>query len=76
MHYSRRNWCCPFFRYDEKCVVHCEDGSVVKLKDRQVFAEYADRFCGNARGWKECQIAASLVRIAEKKEARKEGKKA
>lgn len=76
MHYSRRTWCCPFYRYDKKCEVHCEDGSLVRLKDKQVFAQFADRFCGNAQGWRQCQIAASLVRIAEKREAaQKEGMK-
>ena len=67
MHYSRRTWCCPFFRFDEKCIVHCEDGSIVKLKDKALFAEYADRFCGNAQGWRQCQIAHYLERCYERR---------
>ena len=69
MHYSRRTWCCPFFRFDEKNAVHCEDGSVVKLKDDKLFAEFAERYCGDVDGWKTCQLAKYLKRCYE---ARKE----
>lgn len=66
MHYSRRTWCCPYYRYDEKFAVHCEGGSVFKLKDREIFARHADHYCGNAKGWKHCPTADALTRLYEK----------
>ena len=63
MHYSRRNWCCPFFKYDEARAIHCENGSRVKLKDRALFLGFADEFCGDPKGWRKCPIARSLWRL-------------
>jgi len=66
MHYSRRNWCCPFYRYDERFTVHCEGGSVFRLKDQEIFASFADKYCGDVKGWAQCPIAAALWWLWEK----------
>lgn len=68
MHYSRRTWCCPYYRYDEKFVVHCEGGSMFKLRDREIFADHADRYCGNAKDWTKCPTADALTKLYEKRE--------
>jgi len=68
MHYSRRTWCCPFYRYDEKNKVHCEGGSVFCVRDKSIFAAHADKYCGNAKGWRLCQIAVALEEFYEKRE--------
>lgn len=66
MHYSRRTWCCPYFRSDRKREVRCEGGSRVVLEDGPEFKRFCDRFCGNAKGWEDCAIAQGLTRIWEK----------
>lgn len=42
MGYSHRTWACPFYRWDERCKVHCEGGCVA-FPDREAAAEYARR---------------------------------
>lgn len=63
MHYSRRIWCCPFYTSDEKFTVHCEGGNRFRVKNKRIFSAHADRYCGNAKGWKDCPTAAALEEL-------------
>lgn len=63
MHYSRRTWCCPFFMYDEKGTIHCEGGSRFKMKDKEIYASFADKYCGDPKGWRKCPIAHALWKL-------------
>lgn len=64
--YSNKTWICPFFRRDEKMRIHCEGGGV-DLPERATFLEYANRYCANLEGWKDCSIAAQMLRYYEQK---------
>lgn len=66
MAYSHRTWACPFFKWDERLCVHCENGGRISLPDRQAAKEYMDRYCASATGWKDCSFASSLLRYYER----------
>ncbi len=57
--YSHKYWSCPFFKWDEKCSIHCE-GGVLKFNDYDRLSEYADRYCTDAKLWHKCTVAAAL----------------
>ena len=40
----------------------------MEFPDRKAATEYADRYCADLNGWKECSVAASLLRYYERKE--------
>ena len=65
MGYSHRTWACPFYRWDERCKVHC-DGGCVAFPDRKAAAEYARRYCGAVDGWQACSIAQGLRQYYER----------
>lgn len=65
--YTHKSWACPFFKWDEKCKVHCE-GGCVKFRDRREAGDYQDRYCASVTGWKECTMAKSAVEYYERTE--------
>jgi len=66
MHYSRRTWICPYFKYDEKRRVHCEAG-VIRMPDEQAMKDLADAYCGNLPGWEKCPLARCMSAFYERK---------
>ncbi len=66
MGYSHLNWKCPFFVWDERLAIHCENGRF-KFADREEIKEYTRGFCASDK-WKECSIAKSRLRYYERKE--------
>ncbi len=69
--YSNRNWCCPFFIWDERLAVHCEGGRL-RFPDREAAEAYAARFCGGHVEWRGCTVARSLLRYYERKQEEEE----
>lgn len=57
--YSRRNWACPFFKWDECDKIHCEGGKLT-FRSRKSIEDYAQKYCGSIEGWKKCTIAESV----------------
>lgn len=66
--YSSKTWTCPFLKWDERLKVHCEGGCCVAFCDREAYTEYTDRYCASLQGWKDCSVAASLLRYYERTE--------
>lgn len=65
MGYTKRNWACPFYTSDAFCVIRCEMGRI-KFFDFRAEVDYADRYCGNACGWRECTLARSYCDYYER----------
>lgn len=57
---------CPFFLESKKLSVSCEGGTVIKMKDKEVFNDYVMNLCKSDTGWRECNIAVALEMIQEK----------
>ena len=67
MGYSHIYWSCPFFKWDEKCSVHCEGGKLT-FNSYESLSRYAERHCANAKDWEACTVAAALVEEYEREE--------
>lgn len=68
LHHSRRVWRCPYYRFDEKHAVHCEGGSIFRIRDKGIFYKHADMYCSDAKNWEKCQIAECMTKLYEKRE--------
>lgn len=64
--YSHKTWICPYYQWDEKTAVHCEQGTRIKFPSRNSANEYMNKFC--CKDWKHCSIANSLNRFYETSE--------
>jgi hypothetical protein len=50
---------CPFFKYQEKNTISCEDRiKVFKCKKSRI--EHLQNFCDSAKGWQDCPHAIWL----------------
>ena len=75
--YTHLYWICPFYRYDEKTCVHCEEGSRVKFKNLKTLRQYEKDYCASMDGYLRCSIAKTLERqYEEREEYEKERKEA
>lgn len=65
MDYWKKTFRCPFFRYDDATIVGCEGGRI-KLPDKPSAKQFMDNYCAHAaNGWKNCSIAACLLKYYE-----------
>lgn len=64
MGYSNRTWQCPYYKWDEKLIMHCEAGRL-RFPDRDTAVAYFDTFCSCLWGWKKCTLAQSMTRFYE-----------
>lgn len=69
--YSHKNWCCPFFTWDERLAFHCEGGKL-EFPDWESRAAYADAYCAHVKDWKSCTVAASLLAFYDRTGAEKD----
>lgn len=65
--WSHKYWSCPFYRRDEKMCIRC-DGGAVSFLDHIELAEFADRHCASAKGWRDCTLAKMLLKREESKD--------
>jgi len=68
MDYWHRNWACPFFRWDDKKRVCCENGTSLSFPDREAATEYFDRYCASVERYRHCTVASMLLRFYERSE--------
>ena len=61
MGYSNRVWKCPFFRWDKREEIHCEDGHAKVFQHQRELAAWAREHCGKETGWEACPIAQALL---------------
>ena len=61
MGYSNRVWKCPFFRWDKREEIHCEDGHAKVFQHQRELAAWAREHCGKETGWEACPIAQTLL---------------
>lgn len=61
MGYSNRVWKCPFFRWDKREEIHCEDGHAKVFQHQRELAAWAREHCGKETGWEGCPIAQTLL---------------
>lgn len=47
---------CPFYRYDRKCKIVCEDMTLI-FADRGELRRYLEERCGSIKGYKRCVLA-------------------
>lgn len=59
MHWSRRVWMCPYYRFDDRLKVKCDAGTI-KFPDRYAIVKFADDYCGNLPGWEKCPLAMCM----------------
>lgn len=62
-----RAWSCPFYTWSERLGVHCEGGRL-RFPDKDAADEYANRYCAENSGWKNCTVARALLRYYERTE--------
>lgn len=67
--YRHLYWVCPYYTFDEKLCVHCEQGSRVKFKDTKTLAQYEREYCASMDGYLRCSIAQALEQEYEEKES-------
>ncbi|MBQ6059425.1 MAG: hypothetical protein IJL39_05160 [Clostridia bacterium] len=72
--YSSKTWCCPFFRYDKKREVRCEAGAA-SFATKETFERYTDTYCASVNGWRDCTLAAALVREYDEMEEEDNGQR-
>ena len=70
--YSHKYWSCPYYSSDERLCLRCEGGRV-RFETHEELADYADSYCADPRGWKECSLAQMLNKRNGDKENGKEG---
>ena len=61
MGYSNRVWKCPFFRWDKREEIHCEEGHAKVFQHQRELAAWAREHCGKETGWEGCPIAQNLL---------------
>ena len=61
MGYSNRVWKCPFFRWDKREEIHCEDGHAKVFQHQRELAAWAREHGGKETGWEVCPIAQALL---------------
>lgn len=66
--YRHLYWVCPYYTFDEKLCVHCEQGSRVKFKDAKTLRQYEKDYCASMDGYMRCSIAKALERQYEERE--------
>lgn len=70
MGYTKLYWKCPFYGYDERSCVHCEQGSRVKFKDIKTIRDYERKYCASMN-YDGCSIARALMEEYERKDDEK-----
>ena len=60
MGYSKRSWACPYFKWDERMCVHCENGTRVRFAHTKSRNRYYKLYCANNPGWNNCTVADAL----------------
>lgn len=61
MGYSNRVWRCPFFRWDKREEIHCEEGHTRVFRHQRELAAWAREHCGRETGWETCPTARALL---------------
>lgn len=61
MGYSNRVWRCPFFRWDKREEIHCEEGHTRVFRSQRELAAWAREHCGKESGWEACPTARALL---------------
>lgn len=61
MGYSNRVWRCPFFRWDKREEIHCEEGYTRVFQHQRELAAWAREHCGRETGWEACPTAQALL---------------
>ena len=61
MGYSNRVWRCPFFRWDKREEIHCEEGHTRVFQHQRELAAWAREHCGRESGWEVCPPAQALL---------------
>lgn len=68
MDYWHKAWTCPFFKWDDQKCVGCEGGKLL-FADKESAVEYMDAYCASQEhAWKNCSIAASLLKYYDRKD--------
>ena len=70
MGYTHLAWKCPFYSYDERNCVHCEQGNRVKFKDIRTIRGYERKYCASMN-YEKCSIARALLDEYERKDDEK-----
>lgn len=68
--YTHMIYKCPFFTFDERSCVHCEQGSRVKFKDIKTIRDYERKYCASMN-YEGCSIARALMEEYERKDDEK-----
>lgn len=71
MGYSHRVWACPYYRSDKADRVYCFGGTI-KFPDGKSLIRYANQYCGSARGWARCSVAAAWTDYVNKEDNREQ----
>lgn len=67
--YWHKAWACPFYAWSDKLRVSCEGGGTLAFPDAETAVEYMDAYCAcGDNGWRQCTIAASLLRYYGRKD--------
>ncbi len=69
--HRRRNWECPYFKWDGECCVSCTAGKAI-LPSKKRTEEFLTNYC--AGKWRECNLAKEWNEYYERYEDQQEAK--